>query len=88
MPIRKHTADQSSLSTAPAQRATVVTPSDSVEQIYRSLWVGGLGAINVRFLGDTGNTLISGVPAGTLLPFAVKLVLSTNTDATLIVGLE
>lgn len=88
MPIRKHTADQSSLSTAPAMRGTVITPHDTNEALYRSLWVGGAGAINLRFLGDSANTLISGIPAGTLLPFAVKLVLSTTTDATLIIGLE
>ena len=88
MAVTAKTGDQSSLSTAPAVRGAVVTPHDTDPNQYRSLWVGGAGNITLRFMGDSGNTLISGIPAGTLLPFAVKLVLDTGTSATLIVGLE
>lgn len=88
MALIKHTDDQSILSTAPAIHGAVITKHDTDPNEYRSLWIGGAGNVNLRFMGDTGNTLISGIPAGTLLPFAVKLVLSTNTSATLMVGLS
>ena len=88
MPVIKNVRDQSVLSNAPAIHGAVVTPHDTNEQVYRSLWVGGVGNVNLRFIGDTTDTLITAVPAGTLLPFAVKLVLATNTSATLIIGLS
>ncbi len=86
--VLKHTQEQSILSQAPAIHGTVITKHDTDPNEYRSLWIGGVGDVNVRFFGDTTNTLISAVPAGTLLPFAVKLVLSTNTTATLMIGLS
>jgi hypothetical protein len=86
--IAKSSGDISSLSTAPAQHGTVVTKHDTNPNVYRSIWVGGVGDINVMFMGDSVATLIVAVPAGTLLPFAVKLILATDTTATLIIGLE
>lgn len=82
-----HTYEQSTLSQAPAVTGEVNTPHDSTAVSYRALWVGGGGNITLRFFGDSADTLISGIPAGTLLPFAVKLVKATGTSATLIVGL-
>lgn len=76
----------SSRSSAPAQNAVAVTPSDTTVQLYRSLWIGGAG--NVSFIpigGDTAVTLLA-VPAGTLLPVAVSKVLAATT-ATAVVGL-
>lgn len=70
-----------------AQDAVAVTPSDSTAVLFRGLWIGGAGNVAIiGLLGDTAVTL-SGVPAGTYLPIAVKRVMSTNTTATLIVGL-
>ncbi len=88
MTVTINTRDQSNLSTAPAMKGAVITKHDTNEALWRSLWIGGAGNLNVRFIGDTTNTLISGIPSGTLLPFSVKLVLATDTTATLIVGLE
>lgn len=88
MAVIQKTGDQSTLSTAPAIHGSVVTKHDTDPNLYRALWIGGAGNVNVMFVGDSAATLISGVPSGTLLPFAVKLVLSTDTSATLIVGLE
>ena len=70
--------------------ATVFPPNASSSstrvQVTRALWIGGAGNLNVTMIsGDAA--LFSGVPAGTILPIQVKQVLSTNTTATLILGL-
>jgi hypothetical protein len=72
-----------------AGRGVVLTPSDSVDVVNTTiaLWVGGAGAVNVD-LADGGTVLISGIPAGTLLPIRVKRLRATSTTATLIVGLD
>jgi hypothetical protein len=73
----------------PAHDALVVTPSDSTVVAFRSLWIGGTGNANVVPLNaptDAG-VLFSAIPAGTLLPIAVRKVLLTSTTATLIVGM-
>ncbi len=66
-----------------------VTPSDAADLAFtaRSLYVGGAGDVKV----DTanGDTLVfSAVPAGTVLPVAVKKVYATGTTATAIVALK
>jgi hypothetical protein len=73
---------------APATRAVPVTPNDGTDLTYnaKALWVGGAGNINLDTIG--GDTiLISGIPAGTVLPIQARRVRSTNTTATLIVAL-
>lgn len=65
-----------------------ITPSDAtVLTETKALWVGGAGAITIT-MSDGNNVLLSGIPAGTLLPIAVTKVLSTGTTATLIVALR
>jgi hypothetical protein len=73
----------------PLTTPQAVTPSDTVDltNVTRALWVGGAGNINLIFADGT-TQLISGVPAGTLLPFRVSRVKSTTTTATLIVALD
>ncbi len=85
-----NTGDRSSLSGAPAQNAAAVTPNDTTVVLFRSLWVGGVGDVSVVMLGDllAAPVTFTAVPAGTLLPIAVKRVRSTATTATLIVGLS
>jgi hypothetical protein len=75
--------------TRPAQRAVAVTPTDAaVIECTRGLWVGGAGNVSVRFVDRPAvDVLLSGVPAGTLLPLQVTCVNATNTTATLIVAL-
>jgi hypothetical protein len=75
--------------TAPYRFGAVVTPNDGVDLATpaRALWIGGAGAVNVDFDGDAGTVLLSGVPAGTLLPIAARRVRATSTTATLIVAL-
>ncbi len=69
------------------ENAFAITPSDSVDLTTPAiLWIGGAGTITVDTLNET-SVLISGVPAGILLPLVVKKVHATGTTATLIVGL-
>lgn len=66
--------------------AAAVTPSDTTAVTFRALWVGGAG--NVAVVTEGGNSVtFTGVPAGTLLPIAVRAVNSTSTTATNLVGL-
>lgn len=75
--------------TYPIVEGTAVTPNDTTDIApTRALWVGGAGAVAVIFVDDTDPVTLSGVPAGTLLPFAVRRVLSTGTTATLIRALR
>ena len=79
---------------APALNGEEVTPHDTNELTFvsRALWVGGAGTLEVVMVGDGaagGQQLtIAGIPAGTLLPLAVKQVKATGTTATLIVALR
>lgn len=69
-------------------RAAAVTPSDTVAITTPTLalWVGGAGNISgITLGGDT--VLISGIPAGTLLPIGFSRVNATSTTATLIIAL-
>jgi hypothetical protein len=77
----------------PASTGVAITKSDSTAISFRALWVGGAGDLSLIFLNDTSNNgagtavTIAAVPAGTLLPFAVRRVMAATT-ATLIVGLD
>lgn len=73
----------------PAEHGVAVTPNDGADLSFnsRALWVGGAGAISVRMVGDSADVLLSGIPAGTLLPIRVSRVRATGTTATLIVAL-
>jgi hypothetical protein len=75
---------------SPAESAEAVTPSDSTDLVTfsRALWIGGAGNIAVIMRDGSGPFLISGIPAGTLLPIRVQRVNATNTTATLIVALS
>ena len=66
--------------------AVAVTPSDTVDQFYDTLYVGGAGAVKV--MTSRGNQVtLTAVPAGTRLPLRVRRVYATGTTATGIVGL-
>lgn len=71
----------------PAYRAAAVTKSDATIVNARALYIGGAGDVAVTCQeGDTAVTFV-GVAAGTILPVAARLVMSTNTTATSIVAL-
>lgn len=67
--------------------AAAVTKSDSTvfNPPARGIYVGGTGAIQVDTVGGETAVLLSGIPAGALLPIAVTKIYSTNTTATLMV---
>jgi hypothetical protein len=65
-----------------------VTPSDTVVQPFRAVYVGGAGNLAVIGLDDTAAVTFTGVVAGTLLPIRVSKILATGTTATAIVGLN
>ncbi len=70
------------------QHAAAVTPSDTgtIANAPVRVWVGGTG--NVVVITSRGDTVtFTGVPAGTLLPVAVRQVKSTLTTATNMVAL-
>jgi hypothetical protein len=85
------------LSSSPAENGSAITPSNSTDLApfaYRALWVGTAGNIAVIFSNDRTNSgagtavTITNVQGGTLLPFSVKKVMSTNTTASNIVGVS
>jgi hypothetical protein len=73
----------------PAEGGAVLTKSDTVvyAPMFRAFYVGGAGAVAVR--GKDGNSVtFSAVPVGTIVPIRFDQLLSTGTDATLVVGLK
>jgi hypothetical protein len=71
-----------------ANRAFAITPHNENQLAFvtRGLYVGGAG--NVRVITAGGDTVtFASVPAGTILPVRVRVVLSTSTTATNILGL-
>lgn len=74
--------------TRPAVDGAVITKSDlAVFRPTRALWVGGAGAVSVRFADTQVTCLLSGIAAGTLLPLRVDMLYDTATTATLVAGL-
>jgi hypothetical protein len=79
----------------PYTHAFAITPSDTDElpMITRAIYVGGAGDIAVILADDTpvgssGSSItLKAVPVGTVLPMRVRQVWSTNTTATLLIGL-
>ena len=71
----------------PASAGTAVTPSDVTAVEFRALWVGTGGNIAVIFQNSLSAVTILNDANGSLLPFMVKRVMSTNTTASNIVGL-
>ena len=66
-----------------------VTPSDSTDltTLARAIYVGGAGNV-VAVQHDGTAVTFTGVPAGTVLPIAVRRINSTSTTATAIVALH
>ena len=66
-----------------------VTKSDTVPLPPNviGLWVGGIGNVAVKGVGDAAAVTFTAVAAGTFIPGRFAYVMSTNTTATLIVAL-
>jgi hypothetical protein len=67
--------------------AVAITPSDTLEQFFKSIYVGGAG--NVTVITEAGSTTtFTAPPVGSIIPIRTKRVMATNTTATLLVGLS
>lgn len=67
--------------------AVAVTPSDSADNEYDALYIGGAGDVAVVHRDDTSAVTYISFPVGEFLPASVKKVMATNTSATNILGL-
>lgn len=74
---------------SPASSAFTITPHDTNELTYvtRGLYVGGAGNVVVKLSDDSTTVTFTGVVAGSILPIRARLVMSTSTTATSILGL-
>lgn len=74
---------------SPARHYFAITPHDSTNFATetRFIYVGVIG--DIALVGPEGSTavLFKAVPAGTILPVRASRVDSTNTTATLLVGM-
>lgn len=69
------------------QGAKAVTPSDTVNQQGRSLFVGGAG--NVAMVTVGGDVLtFTGVTANSIIPVEFTRINATNTTATALLALQ
>jgi hypothetical protein len=66
--------------------AKAITPSDTVDQAFKALHVGGAGTVTVAF--SDGSTAQFTAVAGQFLPVTGQRVNATGTAATLIVGYQ
>lgn len=66
--------------------AQAVTPSDTANNTFSYLYVGGAG--NVAVIPEAGSTAVTlvAVPAGSYVWLRTSKVMSTNTTATNIIG--
>ena len=67
--------------------AAAVTVSDSTVVAFDAVYVGGIGNVALRTVRGSTVTFV-GVPAGTILPVRCDRVMSTNTTATSLLGLQ
>lgn len=69
--------------------AFAITKSDTtvISPPTNYVYVGGAGDLAVLMANDTVAVTLSAVPAGTLLSIRVQKVMSTNTTATLVIGM-
>lgn len=78
----------SSNDTAPGRQWVAITPSDAtiLPVTLRAIYVGGDG--NLALEDHDGNVeVFTGLTAGSLLPLRPRKVMSTDTTATLVIGI-
>jgi hypothetical protein len=67
--------------------AVAITTSDTADNAYGSIYVGGAG--NVSVVTEAGQTItFTAPPVGTILPIRTSKVRATLTTATLLIGLK
>jgi hypothetical protein len=67
--------------------AVAITTSDTVQQTYRGIYVGGAGNVTVETEGGS-TTLFTAPPVGSIIPIRCVKVKATGTTATALVGLS
>ncbi|KQM64422.1 hypothetical protein ASE75_10680 [Sphingomonas sp. Leaf17] len=74
---------------APATRAVAVVPHDTnpLADITKALFVGGGGAITMRGVAGSADTVFRNVGSGSILPFRAQFVRASGTTATDILAL-
>lgn len=72
----------------PAVSAVAVSPNDTTDLgSVRALYIGSTGSISVLLHEDDTPVTFANVPAGALLPIAVRVVRTTGTTASNILAL-
>lgn len=73
----------------PFTRAWPITPSNDSDlaELPRAIYVGGAGDLAVIMHGSSAPVTFKAVPVGTTLWIRARLVMSTNTTATQLLGL-
>lgn len=74
---------------APAKAAFAITPSDTqaLSGATKALFVGTGGDIALEAIGSDSDVIFRNVASGSVLPIRVRIVRSTGTTATDLVGL-
>ncbi len=74
---------------APATRAVTIMPDDSValSEVPKAIYAGSGGTIVMRGVRDSGDSVWSHIPAGSVLPFRATHIRATGTSATGILAL-
>ncbi len=73
----------------PAKNLRTITPNDSTELAFipKALYVGTGGNLTIMAQEDTVAVTLTNIPAGSIIPVRVKIVLATGTTASGIVAL-
>ena len=68
-------------------KAESVTAHDTNVQRFDALYIGTGGNLVVRLRDDDANVTFNNISNGTFLPICTKIILSTNTTCSNILGL-
>lgn len=75
----------------PSYSCFAITPNNTapLAKVPQAIWVGGAGNLCVipAANNSTASVIFSAVSAGSLIPVAARIVMSTGTSATLLVAL-
>lgn len=69
-----------------ARQQEAIAPSDTAENKYAAIYVGGAGIVTVESLA--GESVAWTCPAGFIIPAHCNKVMATGTTATLLIGLN